>query len=235
MFTADAVIFATSSGGKMRPQISVQHRNLEFPPGTLKWHASLPIFARRSCLPRSRSPPAPARRLTPRPCSPGRTPGSPSASTRQTIVNRSACGSRITRPSRLVMALSATPSSMPANTKNSVAAKYHENINSAAKATTPMPPTEIAQARSPRAETRSSTEFGNWLPVRLSGPKAHSFDKRPRDQAGKGIRPRPGRETGVWRAHQDRKGPLAPTSKRTLAVGPPILQGCGVTYAGIKC
>ena len=49
------------------------------------------------------------------------------------------------------MALSATPSSMPAKIRNSVAAKYQVNSKSAAKTTTPMPPTDIAHARSLRA------------------------------------------------------------------------------------
>ena len=41
--------------------------------------------------------------------------------------SRSACGSRTTRPSRLLMALSATPSSTPAKIRNSVAANYQVN------------------------------------------------------------------------------------------------------------
>ena len=55
------------------------------------------------------------------------------------------------RPSRSVMAFSATPSSMPAKIRNSVAAKFQVNSNSAANSTMPMPPTAIAQARSLRA------------------------------------------------------------------------------------
>ncbi len=50
------------------------------------------------------------------------TPDSIVASTRQTIVSRSACGSLTTRPSIAVRALSATPSSIPAKIRNSVAA-----------------------------------------------------------------------------------------------------------------
>ena len=62
------------------------------------------------------------------------TPDSRPASTRQTMASRSACGSLTTRPSSLVMALSATPSSMPAKIRNSVAAKYQVNSSSAANA-----------------------------------------------------------------------------------------------------
>ena len=78
-------------------------------------------------------------------------PDSMPATARHTMVSRSACGRRTTRPSRLLMALSATPSSMPAKIKNSVAAKYQVNSNNAANRTTPMPPTDIAHARSLRA------------------------------------------------------------------------------------
>ena len=60
------------------------------------------------------------------------TPDSRPASTRQTMVSRSECGSLTTRPSRSVMALSATPSSIPAKIRNSVAAKYQVNSKSAA-------------------------------------------------------------------------------------------------------
>src|SRR5437870_2155439 len=50
-------------------------------------------------------------------------PDSMPATTKQTTVSRSACGSRTTRPSRLLMALRATPSRRPENIRNSVAAK----------------------------------------------------------------------------------------------------------------
>ena len=73
------------------------------------------------------------------------------ATSRQTTVSRSEWGSLTTRPSRLLMALSATPSSMPENIRNSVAAKFQANASSAANSTAPMPPTDIAHARSLRA------------------------------------------------------------------------------------
>ena len=78
-------------------------------------------------------------------------PDSIPATARHTMVSRNAWGRRTTRPSRLLMALSATPSIMPAKIRNSVAAKYHVNSKSAINRTTPMPPTEIAHARSLRA------------------------------------------------------------------------------------
>ena len=78
-------------------------------------------------------------------------PDSMPATARQTTVSRSACGSRTTRPSRLLMALRATPSRTPENIRNSVAANCHVNASKAANSTTPMPPTDIAHARSFRA------------------------------------------------------------------------------------
>ena len=78
-------------------------------------------------------------------------PDSMPATARQTMVSRSEWGSLTTRPSRLLMALSATPSSTPAKIRNSVAAKFQVNSNRAANRTTPMPPTDIAHARSLRA------------------------------------------------------------------------------------
>ena len=54
-------------------------------------------------------------------------PDSMPASTRQTMVSRSECGSLTTRPSILVMALRATPSSTPAKIRNSVAANAQVN------------------------------------------------------------------------------------------------------------
>ena len=79
------------------------------------------------------------------------TPDNIPARTRQTMVSRSACGSRTTRPSRSVMALRATPSNMPAKIRKMVAAKCQVNSNSAANSTIAMPPTAIAHARSLRA------------------------------------------------------------------------------------
>ncbi len=67
------------------------------------------------------------------------------------MVRRRVCANLTTRPSKLVMALSATASSMPAKTRNSVAAKVHVNSRSAANNRMPMPPTLIAHARSLRA------------------------------------------------------------------------------------
>ena len=78
-------------------------------------------------------------------------PDSMPATTRQTTVSRSACGSRTTRPSRLLMALRATPSRTPENIRNRVAANCQVNASRAANSTTPMPPTDIAHARSLRA------------------------------------------------------------------------------------
>ena len=78
-------------------------------------------------------------------------PDSMPATTRHTTVSRSEWGSRTTRPSKLLMALRATPSRMPENIRNSVAAKCQVNASRAANSTTPMPPTDIAHARSLRA------------------------------------------------------------------------------------
>jgi len=117
---------------------------------------------------------APPRKITP-----DKTP----ASARQTIVNRSECVSLTTRPRISVMALSATPSKMPAKIRKSVAAKYQVNTTRVVNATTPMPPTDMAQARSlrfrtgPLAETATSIlsnmPFGS-LPPNLSGIKQRS-------------------------------------------------------------
>ena len=112
------------------------------------------------------------------------TPDSIPASARQTSVSRSECGSLTIRPSRLVMVLSATPSNMPAKIRNSVAAKYQVNSSSAAKATAPMPPTDIAHARSLRARSRSSAETATLIPLHTDF-RPHSLAKRGRDQARK--------------------------------------------------
>ena len=97
------------------------------------------------------------------------TPDNRLASTRQTMVSRSACGSLTWRPSISVKALSATPSSMPAKIRNSVAAKDQVNSNRVAKPTTPMPPTDIAHARSLRFRTRSAETF-TLIPSRRFPP-----------------------------------------------------------------
>ncbi len=94
------------------------------------------------------------------------TPDSMPASTRQTTASRSECGSLTTRPSRLLMALSATPSSMPAKIRNRVVAKCQANSKNAANSTTPMPPTDIAHARSLRAWSRSSAVAFMLIPSR---------------------------------------------------------------------
>src|SRR5438105_14993892 len=112
------------------------------------------------------------------------TPESSPASIRQTIVSRSECGSLTIRPSITVMALSATPSSIPAKIRKSVAAKYQVNSTKAANATVPMPPTDIAHARSLRAERRSSAGPATLIPSH-TGFQQHSFAKRGRDQAEK--------------------------------------------------
>jgi hypothetical protein len=98
------------------------------------------------------------------------TPEGNAASARHTIASRNGCGSLIKRPSSCVMALSATPSSIPAKIKNSVAAKCQANDNSAANNTVAMPPTTIAHARSLRADRRSSLDG-----IALS-PKVRSVD-----------------------------------------------------------
>src|SRR6267154_588470 len=64
----------------------------------------------------------------------------------------------------LVMALSATPSSIPAKIRNSVAAKCQLKSNKAANPTTPMPPAVIAHARSLRAARRSLAETATLIP-----------------------------------------------------------------------
>src|SRR6266849_1530605 len=114
------------------------------------------------------------------------------ASARQTIVSRSECGSATMRPSPLVVALSAAPSSTPAKIRNRVAAKYQVNSNRVAKATTPMPPTDIAHARSLRAERRSPADIATLIPSHI-GSNEHSFAKRARDQAERpaGLSPAP--------------------------------------------
>src|ERR1700722_1119738 len=62
------------------------------------------------------------------------------------------------------MALSATPSSIPAKIRNSVAAKYQVNNNSVANSTVATPPTDIAQARLLRACLPSSVEIATPIP-----------------------------------------------------------------------
>src|SRR5258707_9067831 len=112
------------------------------------------------------------------------TPDSRPASARQTIVSRSECGSLTTRPSLLVMALSATQRSIPAKIRNRVPAKCQVNTNKAANTTMPIPPTDIAHARSLRAERRSPAEPATLSPFHI-GFQQHSFVKRDRDQAEK--------------------------------------------------
>src|SRR5271156_5204542 len=65
------------------------------------------------------------------------------------------------------MALSVTPSSTPAKIRNSVAAKAQVNSNRLAKATTAMPPTEMAQARSFRGSRGSSDDSGTFSHFQL--------------------------------------------------------------------
>ena len=112
------------------------------------------------------------------------TPDSMPASTRQTMVSRSECGSLTTRPSRLVMALSATPSSMPAKIRNSVAAKCQVNSNSAANsddadaADRYRPRQIVAGLKAIVSRTCHVDSFSqNIVPASLS-------PKRGRDQAG---------------------------------------------------
>ena len=114
------------------------------------------------------------------------TPDNKPASTRQTMVSRRACGSLTTRPSKLVIALRATPSRMPAKIRNSVVAKTHANNSSAANPIAPMPPTEIAHARSLRAERRSSTGTGTSFPCSRSIPARTVSSNRRRIKPGRG-------------------------------------------------
>src|SRR3954447_11459310 len=72
---------------------------------------------------------------------------------------------------------------MPAKIKNSVAAKDQVNSKSAANRTAPMPPTEIAQARSLRVCNRSSAGFATPNPRSSKKIHPHSFAKSGRDQA----------------------------------------------------
>src|SRR5258708_21594018 len=77
----------------------------------------------------------------------------------------------------------ATPSSIPEKIRNRVVAKCQVNSKRAANATMPMPPTDIAHARSWR-EARSPVRTVTLIPSR-SGFLQHSFAKRARDQAEK--------------------------------------------------
>jgi hypothetical protein len=54
----------------------------------------------------------------------------------------------------------------------------------AANATVPIPPTDIAHARSLRAERRSSADIATLIPSHIRFPQ-HSFVKSVRDQAEK--------------------------------------------------
>src|SRR5207244_3452659 len=89
-----------------------------------------------------------------------------------------------TRSSLLLMALSATPSRIPARIRNRVAAKCQVKTNKAANATMPIPPTDIAHARSLRAKRRSLADFATLIPFH-TGFQQHSFVKRAPDQAKK--------------------------------------------------
>ena len=115
-------------------------------------------------------------------------PDSMPASTRQTMVSRSECGSLTTRPSMLVIAVSATPSSMPAKIRNRVAAKVQVNSNSAANSTTPMPPTDIAHARSLRARRRSSAGPVTLIPSRRIFRRQSFAKTRPGSSGAAGTR-----------------------------------------------
>ena len=92
------------------------------------------------------------------------TPDSRTVSARQTMTSRRGCGSFTSWPSWLLMAVSATPSNIPAKIMNSVVAKLQVNSNSAANSTMPMPPADIAHARSLRVRSRSSRETANLIP-----------------------------------------------------------------------
>ena len=83
---------------------------------------------------------------------------------------------------RVGQALRPTPSSMPVKISSSVAAKYQVKTSIAVNSTTPMPPTEIAQARSVRVVAAFVCE--EWSHHVLFGGcgRRHSFDKRASDQ-----------------------------------------------------
>jgi len=61
-----------------------------------------------------------------------------------------------------------------------VAAKYQVKTSIAVNSTIPMPPTEIAQARSVRVRGRSSAGMVTSGPFQRGAP--YSFDKRDPDQ-----------------------------------------------------
>src|SRR6195952_1192903 len=136
-------------------------------------------------------------------------PESSPASTRQTMVSRSACDRSITRPNRVVTALSATPSRIPAKIRNSVAEKAHVNTSSAANSAMPMPPTAIPHAISRRAETRSSAATFTLIPSHAGLPR-YSFGKRAVDQGEKAGR--------ISRRHFCRESEEQTGSKRACAV-----------------
>ena len=92
----------------------------------------------------------------------------PQARGRRSRAAPDAAGAR-RRPSTLVSALRPTPSSMPVKIRSSVAAKYQVKTSIAVNSTTPMPPTEIAQARSVRVLGRSSLEMVTSGPFRGAG------------------------------------------------------------------
>src|SRR5712692_5570237 len=101
------------------------------------------------------------------------------------------------------MALSATPSSIPAKIKNSVAAKYQVKSNKAANPTTPMPPTDIAHARSSRA-ARRSFETATLIPFQVRSDGTLSSNA-PGDQAQKARR----FDAGVLVVQSDQRNGIA--------------------------
>src|SRR5436305_3561647 len=126
------------------------------------------------------------------------TPDKSASSTRQIAVSRSECGSSVTRPSRLVMAQSAMPSSTPAKIRNSAEAKYQVATSRVANATVATPPTDIAQASSLRLRMRSSAEVATR--DSFSGFHSYSFDKPGRDQP---IHRHAGLDPGIHHSPQE--------------------------------
>src|ERR1700682_3326845 len=77
------------------------------------------------------------------------------------------------------MGLRARPSSTPAKIRNSVAAKYQVKSNRVANPTMPMPPTDIAHARSLRAKRRFSAETATLIPLPTSIARSTLSAKAP--------------------------------------------------------
>src|SRR5579859_7401089 len=116
------------------------------------------------------------------------------------------------------MALSATPSSIPAKIRNSAEANVQANIRSAANATMPMPPTQIAQARSVRALRRSSAET---LTSQISQSSGYFFGKKPRRSSSPGLDVA---SMGIWQARNECIADQRSRGKRSQNVDPGQMQ-----------